>query len=84
LVRETEEEMGAPSRAIKRVAKTVVRDLPLEPLAERALKQALADIPDSQLAGHELEHRLEDAVRETLEDTVSHIVRETVATEARA
>jgi phosphatidylserine/phosphatidylglycerophosphate/cardiolipin synthase-like enzyme len=80
---ESDEEMVPATRATKRVARAVVRDLPLEPLVERALKQALNDIPDVKFAGHKFEHRLEDAIRETVEDAVSHIVRETVEAEAR-
>ena len=66
---------------MKRLAKVVVRDLPLEPVVERALQQALRDIPGAEFAGNKFEHRLEDAVREAVEDTVSHIVRETVEAE---
>jgi cardiolipin synthase len=80
---ETEEDLVPANRVMKRVAKAVVRDLPLEPLVERALKQALNDMPDLNVAGHKFEHTLEDAVREAVEDTVSHIVRETVEAEAR-
>ena len=80
---EMEETVVRGSRAMKRLAKVVVRDLPLEPVVERALQQALRDIPDAEFAGDKFEHRLEDAVREAVEDTVSHIVRETVEAEAR-
>jgi phosphatidylserine/phosphatidylglycerophosphate/cardiolipin synthase-like enzyme len=69
--------------AMKRVAKALVKDLPLEPLVERALKRALSDIGDVKANGHKLEHRVEDAVREALENTVSHIVCETLHAEAR-
>lgn len=71
------------TRAVKRVAKAVVRDLPLEPLVERALKQALSEIGDVKLRRHELEHTVEDAVREALEDTVSNFVSGTKQANAR-
>ena len=78
------EEMKVPATgAVKRLAKVVVRDLPLEPVVQRALQQALRDMPGAQFAGNKFEHRLEDAVRGAVEDTVSHIVRETVEAEGR-
>ena len=72
------------NRAMKRVAKAVVRDLPLEPLVERALKRALSDMGEVKLHGRELEHTVEDAVREALEDTVSHVVSGTKEANVRA
>ena len=80
---EGEEKSVPANRVMERVAKAVVRELPLEPLVERALKQALKEIPGVKLAGSKFEHRLEDAVREAVEDSVSHIVRETVESEAQ-
>lgn len=81
---EQAEEMKVPAtRTVKRLAKVVVRDLPLEPAVERALQQALRDMPSAEFAGNKFEHSLEDAVRRAVEDTVSHIVRETVEAEAR-
>jgi phosphatidylserine/phosphatidylglycerophosphate/cardiolipin synthase-like enzyme len=80
---ETEEKEGTASRTVKRLTKAVVRGLPLEPLVERALKQALTDTPVAEFAARKFEHRLEDAVREALEDAVSQIVRETVEAQAR-
>jgi phosphatidylserine/phosphatidylglycerophosphate/cardiolipin synthase-like enzyme len=77
------EKMEPAARAMKRVAKTVVRNFPLEPLVERALRQAVRDIPDMEFEGHKFEHTLEDAIRQAVEDTVSHIVRETAEAEAR-
>ena len=78
------EEMRMPAaRAMRRVTKALVRDLPLEPLVERALRRALVDIGDVKADGRKFEHRVEDAVREALENTVSHIVRETLQAEAQ-
>jgi hypothetical protein len=81
--REEAEDKMVPARAAKRLAKAVVRSLPLEPLVERALKQALTNIPDVTFTMNKFEHRLEDGVREALEDAVSHIVRETLKAEAQ-
>lgn len=81
--REAEEKTVPANRAMKRLAKVVVRNLPLEPLVEKALRQALRDIPDADFAGHKFEHRLEDAVRGAVENAVSYIVREAVEEEAR-
>ena len=62
----------------KRVTRAVVRDLPLEPLVERAVNRALRDIPELQFSVDKFEHRLEDALRRAVEDAVSDTVRLTV------
>jgi hypothetical protein len=72
------------SRTIKRVARTLVKDLPPEPLVEQALKNAIRDIPEAQLAWHKLEHHLEESIRQAVEDAVSQAVKETVEAEVRA
>lgn len=79
----TEETRTPTGRAMKRVAKALVRDLPLEPLVERALRRALRDTSNVKANGRKFEHRVEDAVREALENAVSDIVRETMHAEAR-
>jgi cardiolipin synthase A/B len=71
------------NRTTKRVAKALVRDLPLKPLVEQALRHALANVQDKRLSGHKFEHRIEDAVRDALEHSVSRIVGETVKAEAQ-
>ena len=75
--------MVPAGRAVKRVSKTVVKDLPLEPLVENALERALREIPDTRVARHKFEHSLEDALRAAVEDAVSATVKETVEAEAR-
>jgi len=81
---EEAEEMKVPATsAVKRLAKVAVRDLPLEPVVQRALRQALRDMPGAEFASNKFEHKLEDAVRAAVEETVSHIVRETVEAEGR-
>lgn len=79
-----EEETVPASVAVKKVSKTVVRDLPLEPLVARALENALRDMPEVQLAGNRFANNLEDAVREAVEDAVSAIVKEAAEARARA
>ena len=86
LIPRREEQAGKrspASRTMKRVAKAVVRDLPLDPLVERALRRALKGIGNVKLSDHKFEHRVEDAVREALENTVSHVVRQRMEAEAR-
>jgi cardiolipin synthase len=81
---EQAEELKVPATsAVKRLARVVVRDMPLEPVVQRALQQALRDMPGAEFARNKFEHKLEDAVRAAVEDTVSHIVRETVEAESR-
>ena len=63
---------------VKKVAKAVVRELPMEPLVAKALKHALRGIPEVPGARNVFEHRVEDALREAVEDAVSAIVRQTL------
>jgi cardiolipin synthase A/B len=80
---ETKHSATEPSYVAGRLTKALVKDLPLKPLVERALKQAAHRIPYAAFAGHKLEHGLEDAFRDTLEHAVSQIVKRTVEAEAR-
>lgn len=68
---------------VKKVAKAVVRELPLEPLVAKALKHALRGIPEIPVARSIFEHRVEDGLRQAIEDAVSGIVRQTVQEGAR-
>jgi hypothetical protein len=68
---------------VKKVAKAIVRELPLEPLVANALKNALRNIPEVPVARNTFEHRVEDALRQAVEDAVSGIVRQTVDAGAR-
>jgi phosphatidylserine/phosphatidylglycerophosphate/cardiolipin synthase-like enzyme len=77
----SEEEMAAPAAARKAV-KALVRQLPLAPVVESALKHAAADIRDLNLIGPEFEHNLADALKEAVEDAVSGIVRRNARTAA--
>lgn len=81
--KEVQEKRVPGRRAVKRMAKSVVRDLPLEPLVERALKRALSDVGEVELHGRKLERTIEDAVRGALEDTVSHLVSGTRQSDTR-
>jgi hypothetical protein len=65
------------AKAVKKVAKAAVRNLPLEPVVARALETALRDIPAEKLTSNRFEHNVEDAVRQAVEDAVSALVRET-------
>jgi hypothetical protein len=60
------------------VAKAIVRELPLEPLVAKALKHALRGIEEIPVAANVFEDKVEDALRQAVEDAVSGIVRETV------
>jgi cardiolipin synthase len=73
---EDSQKSGSESgRAIKKAVKVIVRDLPLAPIVENALKHAVADLPNFELRGTELGHDISDAVREAVEEAVSGIVR---------
>jgi cardiolipin synthase A/B len=68
---------------VKKVAKAIVRELPLEPLVAKALRHALRGIPQVPVARNTFEHRIEDALRQAVEDAVSGIVRQTVKVAAQ-
>ena len=66
------------SGGVRKVTKAIVRELPLEPLVAKALKHALRGVTEVPLARNTFEHRVEDALRQAVEDAVSGIVRQTV------
>jgi hypothetical protein len=68
---------------VRKVAKAIVRELPLEPLVAKALKRALRGIPEVPVARNTFEHKVEDALRQAVEDAVSGIVRRTLKVGAR-
>jgi phosphatidylserine/phosphatidylglycerophosphate/cardiolipin synthase-like enzyme len=83
LPREQHRESVRTDGEIKKAAKAIVRELPLEPMVSNALEQAVRNIPNMSVDGNNLEHRIEDALRQRVEDVVSSIVKETVETEVR-
>jgi cardiolipin synthase len=80
-VRSSEEEMTLPA-ATRKSVKALVRQLPLVPMVEEALKHATTELQDSQLAGPQFAHSFADALKDAVEDAVSGIVRKTMATRA--
>jgi cardiolipin synthase A/B len=61
--------------ALKKAVKAIVRDLPLAPIVEDALRHAVRQVPKFELRGSELRHNLADVVKEAVEDAVSQMVR---------
>jgi len=68
------DEAPAPASA-RKAAKALVRQLPLAPIVEAALKHAAGETSDWRLEDPEFEHNLADAVKEAVEDAVSGMVR---------
>ena len=60
---------------LKKAVKAVVKDFPLAPIVEEALRHAVGQVPKLELRGNTLRHDLTDRVREAVEDAVSGIVR---------
>jgi cardiolipin synthase A/B len=69
---------GPPRKAVK----ALVRQLPLAPMVESALKHVAGEIDGTKLSGLEFQNALEDAVKEAVEDAVAGIVRRTRAARA--
>jgi phosphatidylserine/phosphatidylglycerophosphate/cardiolipin synthase-like enzyme len=67
------------AKALKKAVKAIVRELPLAPIVEGALKHAIGELPNFELRGNELRHNLMDVVKEAVEDAVSGIVRKGTA-----
>jgi cardiolipin synthase len=61
--------------ALKKAVKAIVRDLPLAPIVEDALRHAVGQVPKFELRGNELRHELTDVVKEAVEDAVCGMVR---------
>jgi cardiolipin synthase A/B len=75
-------ETAEGAKALKKSVKAIVRELPLAPIVQAALKHAVVGLPNFELNGNELRHNLTDAVKDAVEDAVSGIVRR--GTPARA
>jgi cardiolipin synthase A/B len=67
------------TRAVKKAVKIIVKELPLAPIVEDALKQAVGELPPVELHGNELRHNLTDALKDAVEGAVSSIVRKGTA-----
>ena len=76
--KESAEEMRLHGNARKTV-KALVRQLPLAPMVESALRHVASEIEGSHLIGSEFEHELADALREAVEDAVAGTVRKSTA-----
>jgi cardiolipin synthase len=67
------------AKALKKAVKAIVRELPLAPIVEDALKHAIGELPNFKLHGNELRRNLTDVVKEAVEGAVSGIVRKGTA-----
>jgi cardiolipin synthase A/B len=63
------------AKAVRKAVKAIVRELPLGPIVQGALKHAVSDLPKLELHGNQLRHDLTDVVKEAVENAVSRIVR---------
>jgi phosphatidylserine/phosphatidylglycerophosphate/cardiolipin synthase-like enzyme len=69
-------------KALKKAVKAIVRDLPLAPIVENALKHAVSQVPKFELRGNDLRHDLTDVVKEAVEDAVSGMVKKRTSVHA--
>jgi phosphatidylserine/phosphatidylglycerophosphate/cardiolipin synthase-like enzyme len=72
---DTQEAVGKEGTALKKAVKALVRDLPLGPIVEDALRHAIGHTPNLELRGNDFRHDLNDVVKQAVEDAVSGIVR---------
>ena len=70
-----EKAAGPPRKAVK----ALVRQLPLAPMVESALKHAASELQGFNPAEAEFQHNLAEALKEAVEDAVSGIVRKSAA-----
>jgi phosphatidylserine/phosphatidylglycerophosphate/cardiolipin synthase-like enzyme len=67
------------AKTLKRAVKAIVRELPLAPIVENALKHAVGHVPNFELRGNALRHSLAEVVRDAVQDAVAGIVRQGVS-----
>ena len=72
-------EVPESAKALKRTVKAIVRELPLTPIVEDALKHAVGKVPNFDLRSNDLRHNLTDVVKNAVEEAVSGIVRKNSA-----
>jgi len=68
----------------KKAAKALVRQLPLAPLVETALKHAKLELQNTDVSGPELQQHLTEAFKDALEGAVSRFVQKSAAARERA
>ena len=68
-------EVTEGAKALKKSVKAMVRELPLAPIVENALKHAVGELPNFDLRSNVLRHNLTDVVKNAVEEAVSGIVR---------
>ena len=74
-------EVQESAKALRKTMKAIVRELPLAPIVQDALRHAVGEVPDFDLRNSKLRHDLTDVVKEAVEHAVSGIVKK--ATPAR-
>jgi cardiolipin synthase A/B len=63
------------TKVLKKAVKAIVRDLPLAPIVEEALKKAVGQVPNFEIRRDELRHNLTDVVKEAVEEAVTGMVK---------
>src|SRR5262249_1845033 len=60
-------EVKESAKALRKTMKAIVRELPMAPIVQDALKHAIGEVPNLDLRNSELRHDLTDAVKEAVE-----------------
>jgi hypothetical protein len=72
-------EVPESAKALKKTVKAIVRELPLTPIVEDALKHAVGKLSNFDLRSNDLRHNLTDVLKNAVEEAVSGIVRKSSA-----
>jgi cardiolipin synthase len=67
------------TKALRKAVKAIVRELPLTPIVQDALKRAVGELPNFELHGNDLRHNLTEVMKEAVEGAVVGMVREKTA-----
>ena len=62
-------------KTLRKTMKAIVRELPLAPIVQDALRHAIGEVPNFDLRNSKLRHDLTDVMKEAVEHAVSGIVK---------
>ena len=67
---ESRKDISQDAKTVRKAVKAIVRELPLAPIVEDALRHAVGELPNFDLHRNELRHNLTDVVKEAVSGMV--------------